>query len=298
LDKNNDKNVENIPQTLDWVILLICGLIWGGAFFFIKKAVEIYEPMQATLLRMSISTIIYLPFGIYFFKKIDWSKWFPLVVVALCSSGLPNYFFAVAEKTVSSGVAGVLNSMVPLFTFLLGTIFFNMKPSRNKIYGILLGLAGVIVLLFFGKNDSNVSIDVRGAIFCLAGGLMYAINANNIGRYLQGMNPIAVNAGAFMISGIFYLVGAWKTGSFEVAMRPENSFATASVAYLAVIGTVIASVLYVWLVQRTSAIFATSVAYLFPIFSLLFGFLDGEMIGLPHLIGAGLVLGGLYLSRK
>ena len=64
---------------------------------------------------------------------------------------------------------------------------------------------------------------------------MYAINANTIGAHLKGMHPIAVGSASFMITGVFYLLGAWKTGAFEVAFRPENWLATTYVAYLAII---------------------------------------------------------------
>ncbi len=285
------------PKTLDWLLLLLCGLMWGCSFFFIKKMTETYTPLQATFLRMAIATLVYLPFGIYFFKKIDWSKWKPLCVVALCGSGLPNLFFAAGEKTVSSGIAGVLNSMVPLFTLALGALIFNTKPSRNKVLGILLGLAGAAHLLLFAK-DGVGSIDFHGSLLCLAGAFMYAINANTIGAHLKGMNPIAVGSASFMITGVAYLLGAWKTGAVEMAFHPENWPGTACVIYLAVIGTVVASVLYVLVVQRTSAVFGTSVAYLFPVFSLLIGAWAGEAVGLAHLVGAAVILVGLYLSRK
>lgn len=286
------------PKALDWFLLLLCGIMWGCSFYFIKEMTKTYTPMQATFLRMSMAALLYLPFGLYFLKKIDWSKWKALCVVALCGSGLPNYFFAMGEKTVSSGIAGVLNSMVPLFTLALGAIIFKTKPGFSKILGILIGLAGAVYLLIFAKNGAESHVDTFGALLCLAGAFMYAINANTIGAHLKTMHPIAVGSASFMITGIFYLLGAWKTGAFEVAVRPENWLATSYVAYLAIIGTVIASVIYVLLVQRTSAVFATSVAYLFPVFSLIIGFFVGETVGLTHLIGAGIILLGLYLSRK
>ncbi len=288
----------NAPAPLDWFLLLLCGLMWGCSFYFIKEMTAVYTPLQATFLRMTMAAVIYLPFGIYFFKKTDWSKWKALCVVAICGSGLPNYFFALGEKTVSSGIAGVLNSMVPLFTLGLGALIFRTRPGASKIWGILIGLSGAVYLLLFAKNGAESHVDTFGALLCLAGAFMYAINANTIGAHLKGMNPIAVGSSSFMMTGPFYMLGAWKTGAFAVALRPENWLATSYVTYLAVIGTVVASVVYVLLVQRTSAIFATSVAYLFPIFSLVIGFWVGETVDFTHLVGAGVILFGLYLSRK
>lgn len=289
----------NAPTTFHWFVLLFLGLMWGSSFLFIKKSVEVYSPAQMTFVRMVIAWLIYLPFGIIWWKKIDWSQWRPLLVVALCGSGFPNYFFAVGEQTVSSGVAGVLNSLVPLFTLGLGVLFFNSKTTSTKVSGILLGLAGAIFLILYStRGESAGGGKLFHALLCIAAAVMYAINANTIGSRLRGMNSIVIGAASFMISGPIYLVGAALTGGFPVALNPENWQATGMVLYLAAIGTVAASVVYVWLVQRTSAVFGTSVAYLFPVFSLGLGLLDGETVGLGHLIGAGLVLGGLYLSRK
>lgn len=290
---------DNAPTIFHWFVLLALGLMWGSSFLFIKKSVDVYSPEQMTFVRMVIAWLIYLPFGLIWWRKIDWSQWRPLLIVALCGSGFPNYFFAVGEQTVSSGVAGVLNSLVPLFTLGLGVFFFNSKTTTTKTGGILLGLAGAIFLIFYStRGEAAGGGKLFHALLCIAAAFMYAINANTVGAYLKGMNSIVIGAASFMLFGPIYLVGAWLTGGFPVAFDPKNWQATSMVLYLAVIGTVAASVIYVWLVQRTSAVFATSVAYLFPVFSLALGLLDGESVGWGHVAGAGLVLGGLYLSRK
>lgn len=287
-----------VPKTKDWILLLILGAIWGASFLVIKKAVQVYEPQQMTFLRMTIATIIYFPFALYYWKQIDWTKWKAFVIVALCGSGIPNWFFAIAETKISSGVAGVLNAMVPLFTLILGVLIFKQKVTWTKTIGILTGLAGATFLILYNRQFQDQNTAILPALLCLAAGIMYAINSNTIGAYLKGVHPIAVGAASFTLTGVFYLAGGVWTGAFPKALLWSNIHGTLMVVYLAVLGTVLASILYVRLVQRTNPIFATSVAYLFPVFSLFFGILDQEPMHWGHFAGLGVILFGLYLSRK
>ncbi len=291
-------SMKNEPTGLDWAILAALGLMWGSAFYLIKKSVEVYDPVQMTLLRMAMSSAIYLPVFAFFFKKIDWTKWRALVTVAVCGYGLPNYLFAVAEQNdrVSSGIAGVLNSMVPLFSLAVGAFFFGLKPSKTKVFGIFLGLFGAILLVFMSRDSGGAQPFY--AFLCLVAASMYAVNANTIGAHLRGFHPLAVGAAAFAIMAVPYFFGAWRTGAVEMAFDPKNRDATLAVVYLAVVSTFIASAVYTWLVQRTNPIFATSVAYLFPVFSLSIASQTGETVGWMQIFGAAIILGGLYLSRK
>ncbi|MBX3416648.1 MAG: EamA family transporter [Pirellulaceae bacterium] len=286
------------PKFTDWLILLLLGLMWGSGFFFIKKSVTTFDPVQMTFLRMSISTLLYLPMFALLFKKIDWSKWKWLIMVAICGYGIPNFFFALAEQNdrVSSGVAGVLNSLVPLLALTIGAIFFGASATRTKVLGIVVGLAGAIWLVAFSGGTSTAQ--PAYAILCVLAATMYAVNANIIGKHLRHFHPVAVGAAAFFLSSPIYFFGVWQSGALNVMWEPSHRGSLGAIVYLAVVSTVVANVLYTWLVQRTNPVFATSVAYLFPIVSLALGTLDGEQLGFIQLIGAGLILIGLYLARK
>ncbi len=286
------------PKVVDWLMLLLLGLMWGSGFFFIKKSVAAFDPVQMTFLRMTISTLLYLPMFVILCRRIDWSKWPWLVAVAVCGYGIPNYFFALAEQheRVSSGVAGVLNSLVPLLSLCIGALFFGTKATRTKILGIVIGLAGALWIVVLSKGTGSAQ-PVYAAL-CVLAAAMYAVNANIIGSHLRHFHPIAVGAAAFFLSGPIYFFGVWQSGALDSMWSPSHRASLAAIVYLAVVSTVIANVFYTWLVQRTHPVFATSVAYLFPIVSLAVGTIDSEPIGLIQLGGAALILIGLYLARK
>ncbi|MBK9336595.1 MAG: EamA family transporter [Lewinellaceae bacterium] len=286
------------PATLDWVVLLLLSLIWGASFIFIKHSVAIFSPLQMAMWRMVLALAVYLPIAVIFWSKIDWKRWKALVVVAFCGSAIPNFFFAVAQQHVSSSLAGVLNSLTPLFTLVLGVAFFQMIFNKNKILGVALGLTGAAVLILF-NSSSAVQGNWFYAALCAGATVCYAINANVVNRHLRDLHPAGIASAAFVITGGLFLFGLWWSDGWSAAMQhPQGMKGLGYIFYLSAMGTVGGSILYFWLLQRTSAIFATSVTYLLPVAALALGALDGEAVGMTDLLGTSVILAGVYLARK
>ncbi len=286
------------PRALDWLLLFILTAIWGLSFVFIKRAVAIYTPLQMAMWRMVLALVAYAPVAWLFWPRIDWTRWRALLVVAFCGSAIPNFLFAVAQTRVSSSLAGVLNSLTPLFTLLLGVIFFHFRPSWAKVVGVALGFVGAVALVIV-QRGRVVGGQIEYALLCAAATLCYAINANTVSRYLRDQHPAAIASGAFVLTGGLFLVGLLWSGGWSAALaHPEGWAGLAYISYLAVLGTVGGSILYFWLLQRTSALFATSVTYLLPIAALIAGALDGEAVGTFDLASTAVILMGVYLARK
>lgn len=286
------------PSGFDWFLMIFLAAIWGASFWFIKRSVAIFSPVQMAMWRMVFATAVYIPIAAVYWSKIDWKRWKPLVVVAFCGSAIPNFFFAVAQQHVDSSLAGVLNSLTPLFTLLIGTAFYAMEFSREKVLGVVIGLAGAVLLVLFNAS-SGISGNAFFAGLCVLATVCYAINANTVNQHLRDLPPPAIASAAFMITGGFFILGLWLSGGWQAAWQhPEGLKGLGYIFYLSAIGTVIGSILYFWLLQRTSAIFATSVTYLLPVGAILIGSLDGEAIGLIDLVGTSVILLGVYLARK
>ena len=285
------------PSALDWAILISLGILWGGSFFAIKKAVAVYDPLQMASWRMVLAWLIYLPLAIIFWSKIDWKHWKVLLGVALFGSAIPNFMFAIAQQHVSSGLAGVLNSLTPLFTLLLGVMLFKMPISQRKIVGVVLGLTGAVILVIYnGSGDFGGKAGFTA--LCVVATICYAMNANLVNTYLRDMHPVAIASSAFMLTGPFFLASLWLSGGFHGLESDGGRQALWYLLYLAAIGTVLGSILYFWLMQRTTALFATSVTYLLPVVALTIGVLDGEAFGWHDVLGTAVILWGVYLARK
>lgn len=286
------------PSALDWFLLIVLAIVWGASFLFIKRSVAIFDPNQMAMWRMVLATLIYLPVAALYWSKINWKHWKPLVVVAFCGSAIPNFLFAVAQRHVNSSLAGVLNSLTPLFTLIIGVAFFEMKFSRNKVLGVILGLTGAAMLILF-NSKSGVSGNAFYTSLCALAAICYAVNANTVNRWLRDQHPAGIASSAFVLTGWIFGIGLWLSGGWEAAQQHERGMeGLAYIGYLALVGTVGGSILYFWLLQRTSAIFATSVTYLLPVSAIVLGTFDGETIGISDLLGTAIILTGLYIARK
>ncbi|MBK8503018.1 MAG: DMT family transporter [Saprospiraceae bacterium] len=135
------------PQRLDWILLFGLASVWGSSFFLIKKALIALHPIQVACLRLSIAGLILSPFFIGQIKNLPRKdiKW--LLVVGLAGSGIPAICFGFAQTHLSSAVAGMLNSLTPLFTLIIGVLFFTFRAQLRNILGVLVGLLGAIFLI-------------------------------------------------------------------------------------------------------------------------------------------------------
>lgn len=286
------------PAPFDWFLVFLLASIWGASFFFIKHSVRIFSPVQMAMWRMSISSMLYLPIAWLFWSKIDWKKWKSMLSVAFFGSAIPNFLFALAQQHVTSSLAGVLNSLTPLFTLVLGVAFFQMRFTRSKIIGILLGLSGALILILFNsKNAATGNAFFAG--LCVLAAACYALNANLMSRHLRDIHPAAIASAAFVMTAPFFFTGLWLSGGWQVAQTHEHAFeGMAYILYLAVLGTVGGNILYFWLMQRTTAIFATSTTYFLPVIAILLGVFDGEPLGAVDVAGTAVILAGVYIARK
>lgn len=286
------------PVLLDWLTLVLLAVVWGASFLFIKRSVQVFEPVHMALWRMSLATALYLPIALAFWSRIDWKRWRPLIGVALFGSAIPNYFFAIAQQHVNSGLAGVLNALTPMFTLFLGFVVFQRAPTFSKLWGVLVGLAGA-TLLVWSSTGGHFSGNLWYAGLCILATMCYAMNALLVNRYLADQHPAGIASAAFMITGLFFLAGLWWSGAWSAALAHERGAqAIGYIGYLAAVGTVGGSILYFWLIQRTSPVFATSVTYLLPVVALLIGFIDGEKVSAMDVAGTGIILAGVYLVRS
>ncbi|GJM36540.1 MAG: permease [Saprospiraceae bacterium] len=279
-------------------VLAVLSIVWGSSFILIKRGLVVYSPDQVATLRLAISAIAFLPFFLFRFRKIDWSKWKALLVVGLTGSGLPAFLFSFAQTKISSSVAGILNSLTPLFTFFLGVLLFGSAFQWSRLGGVLLGLIGAILLILYG-NDSGFEGDFWYSMLVILAALCYGTSVNTVGTYLKEMNSITISAAAFLLIGTPALVYLFSTDFVtRLTTVPEAWEALGYVAILSLAGTVLASIIFFQLVHWTNAVFASTVAYVIPIVALGWGLLDGESITVFHLLGMVFILAGVYMSRK
>jgi len=293
-NNSSKKSVEWIA----WGVLTLLALVWGSSYVLIKWSLEVFTNVQLANLRISISALTFLPFFIYVFRKVDWSKWLALVVVGITGSGAPAFLFATAQTNLSSSMTGALSSLTPLFTLLIGVLFFRINATWTKYVGVSVGLLGAIMLVTYG-NETAISGDWwYGALVVLACAL-YALSSNVVKDQLADMDALTLSSVSFFLIGIPTSVYLFSTDILSVFdTNPDAYKALGYVSILSILGTVMASILFYHLVHIKDALFASTVSYFIPIVALGWGIAEGEAITVFHLGGMALILLGVYIARK
>ncbi len=283
---------------ISWGLLLLLSLIWGSSYILIKRGLVAFEPLQVAAIRLAISAITFFPIFLWIRKEIDWSKWKYLLITGLTGNAIPAFLFAIAQTKLSSSLTGVLNSLTPLFTLVLAVIIFKLPFQKNKGIGIFIGFLGAFLLAWFGK-ESGAASDPWYVIFVVLGGVCYAISSNTVASKLQDSSSMVISAASFMmlLPAAFFLF-FYSDVTTTLLTHEEGWSSFGFITILAILGTVLASILYYQLVHITGAVVSSFVSYLVPIVATVWGLVDGEPITVFSMIGMVLILTGVYIARK
>lgn len=285
------------PKQLKWFFLVLLALIWGSSFILIKKGLVGLSPYQLGSLRMIFAGIFLLTIGFRTLPKIPLHQWKFMFLTAMLGSFFPAYLFAIAETQIGSSITGVLNALTPFNALVLGTLFFGLQVKRNQLIGVIVGLAGSLLLVFTG-DDTGSTTNFLYVFLVYVATLCYGANVNIVKKYLPDLNSLTIatgNSAAMLIPSLIIL---YCTQFFEVAHEIKVQHSVLFIMVLGVCGTGIANLLFFRLIKMSSPVFATSVTYLIPIVAFFWGLLDNEMLSPLQFVGACVILLGVYLSGK
>lgn len=280
-----------------WIILGILALTWGSSFILIKQGLVAYTPYQVGALRLTIAGGILAIWGIPSLFKISKNKLKYVALAGFCGNFIPMFLFPMAQTHVSSSMAGILDSLVPLFILLFGALFFNIKGTKNQILGAIIGFFGA-VLLISGDGFSGENSLAHCLLIVLATAL-YGLNSLILTRYLNDVPSFQLSSALFTIWLLPSIIILFFSGFFDTFEGTEQQLKSLGfVAILGLLGTALAMILFYRLIQSTGSMFASMVTYLMPIVSVFWGFLVGETIIWIHIAGFAMILSGVYLTQK
>lgn len=281
-----------------FAILLLLAFVWGSSFILMKFSMKSFASDQVAAIRMFLASLVLLPISFRNLKHIRKKDIWSLLVVGFIGSFIPAFLFTKAQTRIDSALAGMLNSLTPVFTLLIGMLFFSMKFKGRQIVGLLLGLVGAMGLIIGGEEVSFGNVNSY-AFFIVLATTMYATNLNVVKTRLSHLTGVQVTSLSFMLLAPAALIYLGFTDFKPVLEQPQWPIHLAAIAVLGIIGTAFAMLLMNSLIRRVSTIFASSVTYIIPIFAIAWGIFDGELITIHHLGSMGVVLLGVYLiSRK
>lgn len=280
-----------------WFLLIPLALVWGSSFILMKRGLVGLTAIQLGSLRVIFSAIFLLIIGFKSIKNIQNRHWKYILLTAFVGTFIPVYLFSFAQTQISSSIASILNSLTPLNTLIIGALFFSVEFQKKQLVGVIIGFIGCALLILQGAAN-NPTQNYYYAIFIVVATLCYASNINLIKKYLSELNSLSIVTASFLILSLPSIIILISSGFMHVIYLPEVQTATIYIAVLGVIGTGIANILFFRLIQISSPIFASSVTYLIPVVAFCWGLLDHETISSVQLIGASIVLVGVYLSSK
>jgi drug/metabolite transporter (DMT)-like permease len=277
------------------VRIAVLALLWGSGFLWIKLALTGLSPVHLTLVRCALGAVTLLAMAFATGQRLprDRRTWGRLVVAAFFCNALPFALFGIGERTVDSGVAGVMNATTPLWSLLIGVALgTDRRLGPARLLGLGLGFAGVLVIFAPWQQAGLLS---GGALALLGAGLSYAIAFAYMARKLPpGGAPLALSAAQLTTATALTAVALPVSG----AAPQLNLTALAAVTVLGVFGTGITFYLNYRILTEEGPTAAATVGYLLPVVSVALGALVlGEPLT-PRVVGGMvIVLAAVGLTR-
>ncbi len=283
---------------INWLLFFVICVIWGSSFILMKAGLKQLNAYQVASLRVSSGAIILLPFAWSAFKTIPKGKTGIIILTGFLGTFFPAFLFCVAETRIDSAIAGILNALTPLFTILIGVFFFSSAVPLKKWIGVIIGFAGLCMLLISGNE--KISFEYVGfSLLVLIATILYGTNVNIINRHLKSIRSLDIAAVSFSALLIPALTVLYFTGFFD-QVNTEKGWLTAAGAsiVLGVIGTALGTLVFYSLIKRAGPVFSSMVTYGIPFIALGWGLLAGEIVGLIQIACLLVILAGVYMANK
>jgi drug/metabolite transporter (DMT)-like permease len=284
-------------RLINWGIFIALSIIWGSSFILMKEGMYALSAYQVASIRILSAGLVLTPFALKALKQVPRNKWLLVILSGLLGNFFPAYLFCIAETEIDSSLAGILNALTPMFTILVGISFFQLKANSTKILGVIIGFAGLCLLMLSGKEVSFNNLSYAGLV--LLATLFYGINVNMVGRYMKEVGSLNIASLAFVFLIIPSSIILYSTGYLNMALLNNTVLkATGASFILGVLGTAFASIIFYMLVKRAGTLFASMVTYGIPFVAVFWGLLYGEQITLLQVGCLGVILCGVYLVNK
>ena len=284
-------------RSFDYFILTLLALIWASAFFNIKIATYSYGPLAIAFLRIFLGAIpVILLCYVKRIKIEAFSKdWYWFAAIGIINLVIPFFLIAHGVKNIQSNLAAILMATTPLSASLLAHFFIkNEKINLIKSLGVLIGFSGIVYLfsdnILINKNNfTSALLILCGSTFYVVGGLLTLKISN---KKNENVTASILIWGTIVSLPIFLFIEE----PWNLTPRLDSTIA---LLYLGVFSTGIAWLLRFYILKRNGLVFQSQVAYLIPIFGVIFGFLMlGELVTPKVIFSLLAVIIGIYIVKK
>lgn len=281
----------------DWIIFILLGAIWSSSFMWIKIAIDEIGPITLVAFRVLFGLLFGIAVILVTRQKLSRSpaEWRPLLLLGITNVAIPFFLISWGEQVIDSAVAAILDATVPLFAILIAHLaLHDDKITLPKILGLLMGFAGVVVLMSKDLGGSTGSILGQAAVVLAsvfyAGSSVYARKSTeNASGLMRSVGPLTSS------TAVMWLAVPLAESPFRVPQLPLTWIA---LVWLGVFGSGVAFIMMYYLIHAIGPTRTTMVTYLFPLGGVLLGvgFL-GEQLTWQLVAGAVLIVASLAVAN-
>ena len=248
----------------NWILLFLLGAVWGSAFMFIKISADDFGPILLVNLRLLLAGALFLPFLLQkkylaYFK----SHFSGILILGIFSNAFPFTMFSYASLGATSNMLGILNGTTAFMTMVVAYFWLKESITPKQIFGIILGFLGILILV----NPANGSATLGASGFALVGALSYSFSGVYIQKYQLNANKFVLIGWAMLFGGLFLI----PLSFFNLPEQMPDNNAIAALLWLGIVSTGIAYLGYIRLIEQIGAVRTSTVTYLLPVFSIIWG---------------------------
>ena len=281
---------------MDWGLLVLLSLLWGGSFLCVGIAVQELPVLTIIALRVSLAALVLWGIALFCGHQLPRGRktWQAFLALGLLNNVIPFGLIVLGQQTIGAGLAAILNATTPLWTVLVAALFLaDERFSKQKLFGVLLGLVGVIVMV--GPDSlAGISRNLGAQLAVLGATLSYAF-ASVFGRRFAAakISPLHTALGQVTASSFILMPLALMIDTPWASALPSQATIFAILG-LAVLSTAGGYLLFFNILERAGATNVSLVTLLIPPSAIAMGmlFLEETLQGI-HFIGLALIILGL-----
>lgn len=282
----------------NWLKFIVLALAWGSSFLWIKIAGQEIGPFTLVFLRASFALLGLTAALLVIRPEMPRGKrWWAFVYLGFFNVALPFVAISWAERTISSGMASILNATVPLFTILMAAVFLPEDGlTAPKVLGLLVGFAGVFVLVSDQLGYGSNNLLAIGAMLLAAA----SYGSSNVfaRRQTLGLRPAAQAFGQSLLSWTIMLPVS-TLAEQSILHLPRLPLTWLALAWLGLVGTAMATLLYYSLLNSVGPTRASLVTYCFPLVGMILGLIFlSEPLKWQLFLGAALIISGVWMVNN
>ena len=277
----------------NFLLAFVTSSIWGSSFLMIKYSLEELNPSDIAIYRILIGALFINVF-VRAKENIVKTDTIKIFIISFFWMALPFYMFGIAEQTITSSLAGLINGSTPIFVAFIAVVFYKLKVTKIQVLYIFTGFIGVgLISLSGGINDVSFEI---GFLYALIASISYGIAVNMVEPLIQKYDSLIVIKMVIRYAFLISLIMLGPTASFKL---PTVEVSLIPMLILGIGGTGIAFLTYYKLLESVGRISSSFVVYMIPIFSIFFGYqFLNEITNSIQFIGIGVILSSAFLYSR